>query len=262
MAVPTHLYDEYEELNQTILMGWRGSIAHGMYVPKSDPNSIDDKDVMGICVPDAYHYLGMKKFGARGRGTKEIAREYQGVMWDIVLYEAQKMFQLLTKGNPNVLSLLWLDDNYYLNITEAGQLILNNRDIFTGKHVYRSFTGYAYAQLQKMERGTQGGWQSARRKKMFDEIGYDAKNASHLIRLLRMGTEFLNDGRLYVTRHDAPQLLDIKKGNWALEDVKAEAERWFALAEQAYLKTDLPEKVDIDKVNELCYNVINEALNN
>ena len=30
-----------------IVLGYRGSISHGMYVPQTDPNSIDDKDVMG-----------------------------------------------------------------------------------------------------------------------------------------------------------------------------------------------------------------------
>jgi hypothetical protein len=33
-----------------VLFGWRGSVAHGMYVPKSDADSIDDKDVMGVYV--------------------------------------------------------------------------------------------------------------------------------------------------------------------------------------------------------------------
>jgi hypothetical protein len=33
-----------------ISLCWRGSVAHGMYVPKSDPDSIDDKDVMGVYV--------------------------------------------------------------------------------------------------------------------------------------------------------------------------------------------------------------------
>jgi len=33
-----------------ISLCWRGSVAHGMYVPKSDPDSIDDKDVMGVYI--------------------------------------------------------------------------------------------------------------------------------------------------------------------------------------------------------------------
>ena len=34
----------------TILMAYRGSIAHGMYTPSTDPDSIDDKDLMGVCL--------------------------------------------------------------------------------------------------------------------------------------------------------------------------------------------------------------------
>src|SRR5437763_12828961 len=41
-----------------ISLCWRGSVAHGMYVPKSDPDSIDDKDVMGIYIAPIEHYLG------------------------------------------------------------------------------------------------------------------------------------------------------------------------------------------------------------
>ena len=41
-----------------ISLCWRGSVAHGMYIPKSDPDSIDDKDVMGIYIGPLEHYLG------------------------------------------------------------------------------------------------------------------------------------------------------------------------------------------------------------
>jgi hypothetical protein len=41
-----------------ITLCWRGSVAHGMYVPSSDPDSIDDKDLMGVYVGPVEHYLG------------------------------------------------------------------------------------------------------------------------------------------------------------------------------------------------------------
>ena len=46
-----------------ISLCWRGSVAHGMYVPKSDPDSIDDKDVMGIYIGSLEHYLGFGRAG-------------------------------------------------------------------------------------------------------------------------------------------------------------------------------------------------------
>lgn len=233
---------------------YRGSIAHGMYIPNSDPNSIDDKDVMAVCVPPVDYYFGLKRYGSRG--TKEIKRGE----WDIVIYEAQKMVSLLQRGNPNVLMALWLEAEYYLNITPAGQLLIDNRELFVGKHVYRAFTGYAHSQLKKMTSFTFNGYMGEKRKRLVEQFGYDTKNAAHLIRLLRMGMEFMVDGELYVKRHDAQQLLQIKRGEWSLEQVKTEAERLFASAEQAYIQSKLPEESDKDSINKLCTQIVQTHL--
>ena len=83
-------------------------------------------------------------------------------------------------------------------------------------------------------------------------VGYDAKNAAHLIRLLRMGIEFLTEGTMYVERADGPELLSIKRGEWPLEKVKAEAERLFQLAQEAYVRSSLPPEPDRDRAEKLC----------
>ena len=100
----------------------------------------------------------------------------------------------------------------------------------------------------------------AKRKAIVDKFGYDLKNAAHLIRLLRMGAEFLKDGELYVHRDDAQQLLEIKRGEWTLEQVKAEADKWFALSEQAYINSTLPKSPDLAKINELSVTIIRQSL--
>jgi hypothetical protein len=87
-------------------------------------------------------------------------------------------------------------------------------------------------------------------------VGYDAKNAAHLIRLLRMGIEFLIEGELHVSRADAPQLLSIKRGEWTLEQVKAEAERLFRLADEAYVRSTMAPKPDRDGAEKLCIEII------
>lgn len=254
MSVPKDLIKDNEGIGKwNIIHGYRGSIAHGMYIPNTDPFSIDDKDTMGICVPPKEYYIGLKEFGSRG--TKEIKRGE----WDIVIYELKKAIKLLVMGNPNILSILWLSPQYYINITDAGQLLIDNRDLFVGKHVYQSFTGYAHGQLHRMEHYVFEGYMGTKRKQLVDTFGYDTKNASHLIRLLRMGIEFLNDGYLYVERPDAVQLLDIKKGKWSLEQVKEESDRLFKLTDEAYLHSKLPAKLDIEKINKLCINIIEES---
>lgn len=255
MGIPKDILRENKVLGEwNILSAYRGSISHGMYIPSKDPLSIDDKDIMGLCVPPKEYYLGFDTFRIH-KGTKEITRSE----WDIVVYEARKGIRLLMKGNPNVLSLLWNRENYYTNITPAGQLLLGHRRLFVGRHVYKPFVGYAYSQMRKMENFSFEGYMGEKRKKIVQKFGYDTKNASHLIRLLRMGIEFLKDGELYVHRHDAQDLLAIKRGERSLKSVKEEADRLFKVAEDAYLNSELPVKPDKKAISKLCMDVIETA---
>jgi len=249
MSFPKNLYQDYPELNWAILLGYRGSLAHGTYIPNDDPNSIDDKDVIGVCIPPIDYYYGLKTFGSRG--TKEIKKNE----WDIVLFEFVKTVKLLEKGNPNVLSILWLESNHYIKVTPIGQILIDNRNLFVGKHVYHSFVGYAHNQLNRMTHISCKGYMGQKRKALVEKFGYDCKNAAHLVRLLRMGIEFLNEGRLYIKRPDAQQLMEIKRGEWSLEEIKAEAGRLFVSAETAYILSKLPEKLDMEKINQLCVDI-------
>lgn len=256
MKIPRKLVDENPGLGEwSILVGYRGSIAHGMYVPESDPNSIDDKDVMAICVPPLeQHYFGLKPFGSKG--TQEIKHRE----WDVVVYEAVKFIRMLQQGNPNVLCMLWLEPNYYIKVTPSGRMIIENRELFVGRHVYRSFVGYAHSQLHRMTHHAFHGHMGAKRKALVEKYGYDTKNAAHLIRLLRMMVEFLKDGRLNVLRHDATQLLEIKGGEWPLDRVLVEADRWFRLGEDAYVNSSLPVEPDKKRITELTVEVLRTAL--
>ena len=68
-----------------------------------------------------------------------------------MFYETRKMVSLLLQGNPNVLSLLWLRRQDYLLLNPAGRLLVENRGLFSARHVYNAFAGYAHQQLEKME---------------------------------------------------------------------------------------------------------------
>jgi RNA repair pathway DNA polymerase beta family len=107
-----------------ISLCWRGSVAHGMYVPKSDPDSIDDKDVMGVYVAPIEHYLGF--------GRQDVFEKWEGE-WDCVFYELRKFIGLLLNCNPNVLSLLWLKENGIIYESSLGRLLRDHRDLFVTK---------------------------------------------------------------------------------------------------------------------------------
>lgn len=204
-----------EEIDQiipphTVLLGYVGSIAHGTYRDPDNPDSVDDKDIMGVCLPPLESIYGLDRFEQRCVQLRD---------WDSVIYEARKYVRLLYQSNPNVLSLLWLNDNHYIYRGPIGNYLISNRDLFVSKKIYHSFTGYAYAQLKRMTHAACEGYMGKKRKELVEKFGYDCKNAAHCIRLLRMGIEFLREGVLHVHREDAPQLVEIKMGGWKLEQV-------------------------------------------
>lgn len=253
MNLPKPLLDrDRTTWNSAILVAYRGSIAHGMYMPSADPNSVDDKDLMAVCIPHLDTFFGLQQFGSRG--TKELKYEE----WDVVFYEIRKFISLLAKGNPNVLSLLYLRPMDYITKTEFANRLINEREIFTGKHVYHSFAGYAHGQLHRMTHGAFKGFMGEKRKGLVEKYGYDTKNAAHLIRLLRMAIEYLGDGVLRVHRTDAPELLKIKCGEWPLEAVQTESDRLFKLAEEAYVRSPLPPHPDLKAINYLCTDIITQ----
>jgi predicted nucleotidyltransferase len=167
MSIPKDILREHDYLEKdSILVGYRGSIAHSMYIPSSDPNSIDDKDVMAVVVPPLDHYFGLRQFGSRG--TKELMKGE----WDIVTYELLKFMGLLAKSNPNVLSLLWLKENMYLKKSLEGQMLIDNRYLFATKKIYHSFTGYAYGQLKRMTNFKFEGYMGEKRKRLVEQFGF------------------------------------------------------------------------------------------
>lgn len=96
------------------------------------------------------------------------------------------------------------------------------------------------------------GYMGEKRKAMVRKYQYDVKNAAHLIRLLRMGIEFLETGQLQVFRtSDADELKRIKRGGWTLDQVKAQAEALFGRIEEARSRSPLPPRPDEAAANKL-----------
>lgn len=241
-----HLSADFPALSKwNCLTVWRGSIAHGTYVPNDDPLSIDDKDLIGICIPPAEYYVGLRQFGSRG--TEEIISD----PWDIVVYEHRKAISLLAKGNPNMLCMLWAPPEFTTHYTAAGEALLACKSLFATKRAFPAFRGYAQSQLKKMGKGVYHGYMGEKRKALVDKFGYDTKNASHLIRILRQGIDFMRTGELEVYRSDAEELLAIKRGEYTYEQIKLEAEALDRELAMAGEESTLPAEPDWDAINKL-----------
>jgi uncharacterized protein len=241
-------FSAFDLQERLIALGVIGSLSHGTYLP----DHIDDVDYMGIVIPPARDLIGL------GQWQHWVHKKDE---WDVVLYSLRKIVGLLLKSNPNVVGFLWLRDQDYAVVTPAFELLRKNKEAFVSKEAYNSFVGYAHGQLMKMERLAFEGYMGDKRKKLVEKFGYDCKNAAHCIRLLRMGIEFLETGKLNVWREDREELLRIKTGHWTLNRVHEEAKRLFDRAKEANINSVLPDKPDYEAAEKITMELHREFLN-
>lgn len=83
-----------------------------------------------------------------------------------------------------------------------------------------------------------------KRKQNVLTFGYDPKNASHLLRLLFMGIDFAKTTQLtpWMEGGMRDAILSVKRGEWPLDKLKRFAEHLWALSDQAFHVTALPEE--------------------
>ena len=241
----TNWYREFYD--RSILIGYRGSITHGTFRPSKDSSIPDDRDVIAVVMNPIDHYFGF---------TMQDVWERKEGIWDLVAYEARKYLGLLLKSNPSVLESLWLPSNYYIKMTPAGKLLIEYRNLFMTKEVSKTFLGYAYSQMKKVEAGKTNGAMGAKRKALVEQFGFDTKNVAQAIRLLKMGMEILCTGEMRVEREDNRYLVDIRQGKYSLEYCKAEATNYIKMVEDALIKSVLPVRPDKERVNALLVQVM------
>jgi hypothetical protein len=239
-----------------VLLAYRGSVAHNTYIDPTAPTGVDDIDLMGAVVPSPRFVLGLKEWGSRG--TKEIVSG----PFDIVLYSLPKLVRLLSQGNPNVLSLLWVPNDLLIReyTTDLGWRLRAYKELFVGKHVFNAFNGYAYAQFKKIFAAEFQGYMGEKRKGLVLKFGYDTKNASHCVRLLRQGIEFLQTGQLNVRRADWEELVAIKTGKVTLPEVRAQIEDLFLKSKEAYESSPLPVEPQYDKIEDLLVSLMEKGM--
>lgn len=117
-----------------IIAGYGGSYAYGT---NSDSSDID---IRGIYVNPIDELLGITPDSEQKIDTQT----------DTVIYSFHKMIKLLADCNPNTIELLGLRPQDYLYLTEAGQLLLDNRQLFLSKKAIRTFGNYAASQLNRL----------------------------------------------------------------------------------------------------------------
>jgi len=145
--------------DKIILLGLGGSHAYGTNTEESD------LDIRGIAMNQKDELLLQKDF-----------EQVLDASTDTVIYSFNKIVRLLSEGNPNTLEILFQDKGDLLYLNEAGERLVDNRNLFLSKRCFYSFGGYAHEQLRRLDNKTMRNLSQAQQE---EHILHSIQNAEH-----------------------------------------------------------------------------------
>ena len=123
-----------------------GSHLYGLSTPESD------EDFISVFIPSTAELLGLHNVKQIDKSTKKSNEKRRNTKDDTddKMYSLPEFCRLILKNNPNLLELLFAnEENIIVCEPEFKTLMLNYDEIISEK-VLHSFTGYAFAQRKKL----------------------------------------------------------------------------------------------------------------
>lgn len=203
-----------------------------------------DIDIRGIAIEPINCIIGLEKF-----------EQYEHPVEDYVVWGLKKFVNLALNNNPNVLDILFAPPNKWrLANSTYWYPIYDIRHEFLSKGVQKTFTGYAYGQLQKLKNGR------SNRELLVAMHGYDTKDACHLIRLLFKAGEILTTGDYNpeLSYGDLSFCKDVLNGKYELLYLVTLAEELLELTKE--IVTELPDKPNRTLVENVVMNTYKDYL--
>lgn len=127
------LYSDEHLKDKLMFVTLGGSHAYGTNVEGSDI------DIRGIALNSESDLLGLTNFEQKLDNTT-----------DTLVYSFNKVITLFCNCNPNVVEILGCRPEDYAEISNLGQMLLDNSSMFLSKRCVKSFGGYANAQLTRL----------------------------------------------------------------------------------------------------------------
>jgi predicted nucleotidyltransferase len=221
-----------------------GSTVHGLNI-----TGADDIDEMGVCIEPPEYVIGLKYFEQKVSRTKPNGIRSGVGDKDSVIYSLRKWARLAVAGNPTILLLLFVPEEFIIEKNLIGEKLQKLYPFFISKSVSEPFLGYMQAQRQRLL-GIRG-QKRIKRIEYESEYGYDVKYAMHMLRLGFQGIEIMKTGRLHLPMKDPERgiLRDVREGKYKISDVidiSWELEKGMGNATE---NTFLPDKPCIENVN-------------
>ena len=221
-----------------------GSTCYGLNTPESD---IDYK---GIFIPSKRAYYTLEK----GKDAYESMNSKKGEC-DSVNSSIEKFVSLAVNSNPNILEQLFVKPEHVLIRTVYSDMLTGIRKSFLSKRAISSYLGYATSQISRMQ--NMGKEATGSRLSSFQKFGYDTKNAMHLIRLLKMGVEILEEGEVCTYREkDRDELLKIRKGEYTIQEICDMSTLYREKISTLEKNSPLPDAPDDQTINDALFKIV------
>ena len=136
----------------TIYLTIAGSRAYGM------ENELSDLDIRGIVIPpreieyNLYHRFEQAENNEQINTMVSHMANPLNPKIEGTVYSMRKFFLLAAEVNPNIIELLFTNESEHIIITPIMRKLLDNKSLFLSNKARWTFSGYAAAQLKKIER--------------------------------------------------------------------------------------------------------------
>jgi len=271
-----------------------GSHSYGMATEKSDI------DIRGWCIPPKKYWLSYHKRFEQHDPTwelnecpwKEAIQAYAGSQQftipnlpiDAGVYNISKFMKLAADCNPNIIELLFVDNEDVLVCAPEAVILREARHEFLSSKCKYTFGGYAYAQLKRInahrrwllsppdehaskpERKQYNDWLKNRnpaRAALEKEYGYNCKQGAHLVRLLLQCREIMVEGTLTLKDPKrAAWLTEIRNGGMPYEELVSWAQYQLEQLDTLYEDNEyaVPKKVSAAKLDAMYMNLVEAYL--
>lgn len=136
----------------TIYVTLHGSQAYGLN------NELSDTDVKGIVIPpkevenDLFHRFEQAENSPELEEQLGHLRNPKNPKFESTIYSLKKFMILAANVNPNIVELLWTDEDDHFVVKDPMEKLMAQRDLFLSSKAKFTFSGYAFAQAAKIER--------------------------------------------------------------------------------------------------------------
>lgn len=225
--------DQLDPLAWTIrvqMRGWTlfskvwGSHSHDTQLPSSDV------DYTGVYVAYPKDLLGLHPPPDTLTGEKP----------DFQIHEVKKFCDLLIKGNPGIIEMLFTDRMKWTS--PWWEPLYENRKLFLTANVVKQYIGYSVAQLHRLRHGrpvhSHGGVPGEKWSYHMVRVAWDAE------RIAKGG-----EPKVWKDGDEKQKLMEIRTGLWSVEQVVKEAEETIARID-AGKPWPIPDKADEKFLND------------